>query len=30
VVELRDGDVIRLGDIKMQVEYATAKAAAAN
>ncbi len=30
VVELRDGDVIRLGDIKMQVEYASAKTAAAN
>jgi hypothetical protein len=25
VVELRDGDVIRLGDIKMQVEYASAQ-----
>lgn len=25
LVELRDGDVIRLGDIKMQVEYASAK-----
>lgn len=25
VVELKDGDVVRLGDIKMQVEYASAK-----
>jgi pSer/pThr/pTyr-binding forkhead associated (FHA) protein len=25
LVELKDGDVIRLGDIKMQVEYASAK-----
>ena len=23
VVELKDGDVVRLGDIKMQVEYAS-------
>jgi hypothetical protein len=30
VVELKDGDVIRLGDIKMQVEYASAKTADAN
>ena len=30
VVELKDGDVVRLGDIKMQVEYATAKTTAAN
>jgi pSer/pThr/pTyr-binding forkhead associated (FHA) protein len=25
VVELKDGDVIRLGEIKMQVEYASAQ-----
>ncbi len=30
VVELKDGDVIRLGDIKMQVEYAPAVAAHAS
>ncbi len=29
VVELKDGDVIRLGDIKMQVEYASSKTTAA-
>ena len=30
VVELKDGDVVRLGDIKMQVEYASAQKASAN
>ena len=30
VVELRDGDVVRLGDIKMQVEYASAKKKSVN
>ena len=30
LVELRDGDVLRLGDIKMQVEYAAAQAVHAN
>lgn len=30
IVELKDGDVIRLGDIKMQVEYASAQAVHAN
>ncbi len=30
VVELKDGDVVRLGDIKMQVEYASAQKKAAN
>ena len=30
VVELRDGDVVRLGDIKMQVEYAPAQKKSVN
>ena len=30
IVELKEGDVIRLGDIKMQVEYASAQAVHAN
>jgi len=30
VVELRDGDVVRLGDIKMQVEYASAQKKSVN
>lgn len=30
VVELKDGDVVRLGDIKMQVEYASAQTPAVN
>ena len=30
VVELKDGDVVRLGDIKMQVEYASPKKKSVN
>lgn len=30
IVELKDGDVVRLGDIKMQVEYASAKKKSVN
>ena len=30
IVELKDGDVVRLGDIKMQVEYAPAKKKSVN
>lgn len=30
IVELRDGDVVRLGDIKMQVEYASAQKKSVN